>query len=294
MNQNEKVQRSPEWHEFRRNHIGASDSPVIMGVSPWKDVKLLYIEKTSDKEMLNNSNAAMQRGIDLEPHCLSIFEAETGYLMNPKVLVHPSISFMAASLDGLELDHKCAVEIKCPGPKDHGIALDNAIPEKYIPQLQHQMEVAGLDKIYYMSYANQYDYKILEVYKDVEYTKTLLEKEAEFWKCVVERIPPESTKPGFTEIQDEKWQRLASRYKEMLSHKIGLEKDLEDIKNQLIRMANFSPACGFGLQINKVITRGRVDYSTMPELKGVNLEKYRKPDTESWRINVQNHEPDLP
>lgn len=279
-------QRSFEWHEFRRNHIGASDAPVILNVSPWKDVKQLYNEKINPSEILTSSNAAMQRGIDLEPHCLSIFEAETGYLMNPKVLVHPSISFMAASLDGLELDHKCAVEIKCPGSKDHAIALDNAIPEKYIPQLQHQMEVAGLDKIYYMSYANDNDYKILEVYKDAEYTRKLLEKEIEFWKCVVERTPPECTKPGFKEIQDQEWQRLVSRYKEMLADKCGIEKDIEDIKNQLLRMANFSPAYGSGLQINKVITRGRVDYSDIPELKGLDLEKYRKPNMESWRINI--------
>lgn len=280
-------QRTPEWHEWRRNHIGASDSPVIMGVSPWKDVKQLYIEKTNCLEIPDSSNSAMQRGIDLEPHCLSIFEAETGYLMNPKVLVHPRITFMAASLDGLELDHKCAVEIKCVGKKDHLLAVDGQIPDKYIPQLQHQIEVAGLDKIYYMSYANDNDYKILEVYKDVEYTQKMLQKEAEFWKCVVERTPPEFTKSGFTEIKDEKWKFLMEKYKKLLSYKLGNDEDIEETKAQLIEMANFSPAQGFGLQLSKVITKGRVDYSNVPELKGVDLEKYRKPDTESWRINLK-------
>lgn len=280
-------QRSKEWHEFRRNHIGASDSPPIMGVSPWKDVKQLYIEKTNCLEIPDSSNPAMQRGIDLEPHCLSIFEAETGYLMNPKVLVHPSITYMAASLDGLELDHKCAVEIKCPGLKDHGIALDNAIPEKYIPQLQHQMEVAGLDKIYYMSYANDNDYKILEVYKDEEYTKNMLQKEAEFWKCVIERTPPESTKPDINEIKSEEFRLAVERHKELLAHSLRFEKDLEESKKKLLEMANFCPAQGFGLQITKVITKGRLDYSNIPELKGVDLEKHRKPSIESWRINLE-------
>lgn len=282
-------QRSKEWHEFRRNHIGASDSPVIMGVSPWKDVKQLYIEKTNMPEIPDNLSAAMQRGIDLEPHCLSIFEAETGYLMSPKVLMHPTINFMAASLDGLELDNKCAVEIKCPGKKDHDVAVNNMVPEKYIPQLQHQMEVAGLNKIYYMSYLNDNDYKILEVKKDVEYTKTMLQKEADFWKCVLERTPPESTKPSVAKIESEEWKILVERYKDLLIYKTKYEKYLEETKNQLLQMANFNPSEGFGLQLTKIISKGRVEYSEIPELKGINLDNYRKSSIESWRISLDNN-----
>ena len=41
----ELVQQSEEWLEFRRSRIGASDAPIIMGVSPWKTHYKLWVEK---------------------------------------------------------------------------------------------------------------------------------------------------------------------------------------------------------------------------------------------------------
>ncbi len=279
-------QRSPEWHEFRRNHIGASCAPAIMGVSPWKDVKQLYNEKTNPQETLTSSNYAMRRGIELEPQALALFEAETGYLMLPKVLLHPTINFMSASLDGLEIENKAMVEIKCPGKLDHGKALDGEIPEKYIPQLQHQMEVAGLNKMYYMSYVSDSDFKILEVYKDHDYVARLLQKEAEFWECVIKRQPPESTKKDIAEIKNPEWQQIAKRWGELQSIKKAIEQDEEHFRKELLEMANGCPATGFGLQLTKVITKGRVDYPKVPIPKEIDLELYRKPSTESWRITL--------
>lgn len=280
-------QRSPEWHEFRRNHIGASCAPAIMGVSPWKDVKQLYNEKTNLLEIPDSSNFAMRRGIELEPLALALFEAETGYLMLPKVLVHPIINFMSASLDGLEIENKAMVEIKCSGKVDHGKALDGEIPEKYIPQLQHQMEVTGLDKMYYMSYVSDSDFKIIEVYKDHDYIAQLLQKEAEFWECVIKRQPPESTKKDIAEIKNPEWQSLALRWRLLQSRKEETERQQEEIRNSLLEMADYSPATGFGLQLTKVIRRGNVEYSRVPIPKEIDLELYRKPSTESWRITIQ-------
>ncbi len=55
------IQNTPEWHAFRRKRIGASDAPVIMGISPWKTPYQLWIEKTSGIE----SSAAPQQKRDL-------------------------------------------------------------------------------------------------------------------------------------------------------------------------------------------------------------------------------------
>lgn len=279
-------QRSTEWHEFRRNHIGGSCAPAIMGVSPWKDVKQLYNEKTNPQETFTSSNYAMRRGIELEPQALALFESETGYLMLPKVLVHPSIDYMSASLDGLEIENKAMVEIKCSGKIDHGKVLDGQIPEKYIPQLQHQMEVAGLDKMYYMSYFSDSDFKILEVYKDNDYVTQLLQKEAEFWECVVKRQHPEFAKKDITEIKDPEWESLAMQWKFLQCRKEETERQQEEIRKSLLEMANGCPASGFGLQITKVIRKGNLDYSRIPISKEINLELFRKPSIESWKITM--------
>lgn len=277
-------QRSPEWHEFRRNHIGASDAPAIMGVSPWKDVKQLYNEKTSMPEISDNSNAAMRRGLQLEPVALALFEDETGYLMSPSVLVHPYIKFMSASLDGIELDGKCIVEIKCPGSEDHKIALDNAVPEKYIPQLQHQMEVCGMDWMYYMSYRSDSDYKIIEVKKDHDYTNNLILKEREFWDRVQRKEPPEDR--CNKELLNQDWIYLIDEWNQIQNNKQLNERREAEIKEEMLKLANYSPLQVGDLKITKSIRKGNVEYSQIPQLKGVDLEPYRKGSSEYWRITM--------
>lgn len=280
-------QQTKEWHDFRRNHIGASDAPVIMGVSPWKNVKQLYSEKTSCTEIPDNSTASMRRGLELESIALDIFEAETGYLMEPRVLVHASIDFMSASFDGVALDNKCIVEIKCPGIKDHERALDNQVPEKYIPQLNHQMEVFGVNRMYYMSFVSEQDYKIFEVKKDDDYTKQLIQKEHEFWEMVRARkfyLPIED----IHRMECEEWKTLSERWKDNQNKKKMLEQEEEKIKSSLLELANYNSSEGFGLEIKKVIRKGAVDYTNMPMLKGVNLEPFRKASSEYWKLNIKN------
>ena len=61
-------QRSGEWHQYRAKRIGASDAPIICGLSPWKSAIQLWMEKTGKITQPDSSgNFAIQRGIRLEP-----------------------------------------------------------------------------------------------------------------------------------------------------------------------------------------------------------------------------------
>ncbi len=176
-------QDTNEWNEFRKNHIGSSDAPIIMGASPWTNSIDLWEEKIGfikDKK----PNFAMKRGKILEPLALEEFENQMHLLMMPKVFKSSDIEYISASLDGISFCNKIAVEIKCPGKKDHELALSGKIPDKYIPQLQHQLYVTELDKMYYFSYTPSTN-KILEIYRNEEYIKILLEKEKIFWESVL-------------------------------------------------------------------------------------------------------------
>lgn len=182
-------QRSLEWIEFRRTHIGASDAVVIMGESPWKSPKELYYEKILGIQQ--DDNPYMKRGRDLEPLALECFESETGLQMFPMVFVHDKLEWMAASLDGITLDRKSFVEIKCPGKMDHKKALSGQIPSKYLPQLQHQIAVTGIEKGFYYSFDGESGICI-EVKKDEELIKKILAKESDFWYCIKKLKPPEN------------------------------------------------------------------------------------------------------
>ena len=50
-------------------------------------------------------------------------------------------------------------------------------------------------------------------------------------------------------------------------------------------MATARRTYGCGVEVLKGSRRGAVDYSAVPELRGVDLEPYRKPPVEVVRIN---------
>lgn len=292
-----EVQRSEAWKIWRRSHLGSSDAAAILGVSPWKSPLELYYEKTSNQEITENSNFAMRRGVELEPLALAKFEAETGYLMTPAVKVHPRIPFMSASLDGLEIENKCAVEIKCSGKVDHALALKGQVPEKYMPQLQHIMSVCDLWEIYYMSYVSDEDFIIFKVKYDHDYTTRLLQAELEFWQRVQDRNPPIPTDRDNIEITSPEWTHYRDKYaaiytekKDLLDKLKRLESIEEDIRKELILLADNKSAHGAGIKLTKSVRRGHIDYARVAELLELSdevLESYRKPSTESWRISFK-------
>lgn len=170
-------QRSKQWLDYRKTKIMASDAPVIMGESPYKKIEDLLNEKIHSYEQ--NVNPYMQRGIDLEPIALRSFEKETNNVMFPCVGEHEN-GWMAASFDGISLEEDLIVEIKCPGKKDHSLALKGKIPPKYMAQLQHQMYVASLSVVFYYSFDGETGVK-LEVNRDEKYIENMIEKEKNFW-----------------------------------------------------------------------------------------------------------------
>lgn len=182
------TQRTKAWLDFRRNHICASDAPIILGMSPFKTIEQLLDEKIRGFEQVQNP--FMLRGNNLEPIGLAEFEKETGLTMFPCVAVHDELDWMAASFDGMTIDEDYILEIKCPGKKDHKTALEGKVPDKYIAQLQHQIFVSGLDFSYYYSFDGLKGV-ILEVKRDQEFIEKMIEKETEFWNILqteIERI----------------------------------------------------------------------------------------------------------
>src|SRR5437762_905865 len=132
------MQGSAEWHEHRRKHRNASETPVVLGVSPWQTPYWLWQAKLG----LVRPEVTMLRGTELEPAARAAYEARTGLVMQPLVLVDGEYS---ASLDGLTLGGERIVEIKCP-VKGRDSTLWKAIeagrlPEHYQWQVQHQLMV---------------------------------------------------------------------------------------------------------------------------------------------------------
>lgn len=273
-------QGSPEWHALRKTKITATDASIIMGASHWKTRIQLYHEKLSnDPPML--PNARMQRGIDLEPIARGLFNLKTGYDTHPVVAVK---GFTMASFDGMDSQMGCVVEIKCPGEKDHSVALQGKIPEHYYPQVQHQIYVSGVQIAYYFSFDGK-DGVIVEVPRDDDYIEKMLEEEKKFYECLMNKTPPEPAEGDYIERNDQLWERCASNYRDICEKIKELEKEEEELRKQLIFLSGESNTKGGGISLCQVQRKGNVDYSKIPELKGIDLDQYRKGSINSWRIS---------
>lgn len=271
-------QGSAEWLALRKNYITATDASIIMKANHWKTPYQLYNEKTSDIKPLY-TNEAMQRGKDLEPIARDLFCLRTGHKMVPKVLVR---EWTMASLDGLSDDNEI-LEVKCPGAKDHATALAGNVPDHYYPQLQHQIYVVGAERAFYFSF-DGLDGVIVEVKRDDKYIAEMLDQEKKFYECLMNRTPPEVEDDDYIYKDDLEWDLLAMRWKELSEKMEMIAEEQEHVRERLVKLCNGQNSKGSGIKLCSVQRKGNVEYSRIPELKNVDLEKYRKPSTTNWRI----------
>jgi len=203
----------------RSQGIGCSDLPAIMNVSPWSNPYKKWREKVYGQND-QKDNPAMQYGRETEPLIREKVCLKLGVSLDPIRIVHPYKLWLWASLDGFNPEKKVIAEFKTASAPDHLLAVAGQVPGKYWPQVQGQMEVVGIDSLYYCSYYGG-DLEILEVKRDPEYCKDLMNKVDTFWECVALERPPE----GYICMEDnETWNHTAKELESI----IGQIKALED------------------------------------------------------------------
>jgi len=272
------IQNSVEWHSWRKWKIGASMAGTIMGENPYESALSLWERLIENREVEENEN--MKRGRE--------GEVKVRFLMNGSIPDGPYMPvcmeslhnpWMIASLDGWSNIKKPHIlEIKCP-QKAH-----KEVPVYYKAQLQHQMVVAGVDSCLYVSYDGEQLYPIL-VEKDHEYCENLIEKEREFYDCLINFKPPEATIRDFRIVEIPNQLGVVSRYREIERLQEELEKEKQELRQYMISKCDHPRVMIGDLKLQKILRKGAVDYSKIEALKGIDLEKYRKSNLETWRIS---------
>ena len=180
-------QGTEDWRKFRQNHVGASDASICMHLNPWRTRNQLWEEKVLG--WTQELNANMARGQMMEEFARAAYEKEVGFLVMPMVAEHDTMPYLSASFDGLSINLKHAVEIKC-GKASHKLAEKGEIPVYYMAQLQHQMYIGNLEKIDYFSFDGK-DGILIPVKRDDFFIEEMIDKELEFWYCVTHLTPPQ-------------------------------------------------------------------------------------------------------
>lgn len=145
-------QRTDAWYQARLGKVTASRLADVMAktksgyaASRQNYMAELICQRLTGKTEEGYSNAAMQRGTELEPvaremYSLNEFDA---VITEVGLIDHPTISGFAASPDGLVNDDGL-IEIKCPNTWTHLQTLKTGEPKRqYLLQMHAQMMCTG-------------------------------------------------------------------------------------------------------------------------------------------------------
>ena len=142
------AQRTPEWYEFRYNHITASNGWKAYSTECSKNA--LIVEKCEtfnvNKYKNNLSESPMNWGHKYEPLTTALYEEKNNTIISEfGCIPHKDINFLAASPDGIvtgDVNYGRMIEIKNVVSREI-----TGIPKKeYYTQVQLQLEVCDLSE----------------------------------------------------------------------------------------------------------------------------------------------------
>ncbi|MBK1620689.1 endonuclease [Lamprobacter modestohalophilus] len=302
------AQRSDAWQAWRAQGITASETPVILGHSPYKTPWRLWAERTGlarPPDLSNNPH--VQRGNRLEEAARQWVEQRDDTLLMPLCAEADEEPLLRASFDGLN-DAGEPVELKVPAAKTfaevrrHGRA--SLAYRLYAPQVQHQLYVAGAETGYLVFYQDADHVEVFELQRDPALIRRLVAEGLAFWEAIQAKREPEKDPARDLFIptgeQAEAWRALADRYRQMHARVQGLEAELKAGKRDrdalqtdlTALMGDALIAESDGLHITRFCAKGSVDYpellkALLPDLDAQTCERFRRKSSERVRVSVQ-------
>ena len=197
-----------EQRKQRQKHLGSSDLPVILGVSPYsRTPNDVYWDKVGPL-LDDKPTAAMQMGNYLEDVLVQFVRDRLGQdiIITPEQLHFiakegPGAGVFAANLDGLLPDRSAAVEAKYVNAyyaNDYGEEGTDQVPDHVLVQVQHQMYCANLPATYVAVAVSGFslELRLYRVKRDEELIRSIVECGMMWWNDhVVAQVPPEDTPP---------------------------------------------------------------------------------------------------
>ncbi|OCG59016.1 lambda exonuclease family protein [Gilliamella sp. Fer4-1] len=193
-------QRTDEWFQARLGKVTASKISDVMtktkngyAASRQNYMAQLICERLTEKPTESYSNAAMQRGTELEPVARQCYELENlCKVIEVGFIPHPTIANAGASPDGLVNDDGL-IEIKCPNTWTHLEFMQTKKPKReYVLQMQWQMMCTGRKWCDFVSYDNRLpdnlSFRCVRIYYDEKLAQEIEAEVIKFLQELDERI----------------------------------------------------------------------------------------------------------
>jgi putative phage-type endonuclease len=283
-------QGSQVWLDYRKNRIGASDSAIILGLSPYKTRMGLWNEKMGILSF--DETPAMSFGKNNEELIRNIMSDKLKGNFKPSCFEHEESPWLMCSVDGFDEDTETLIEIKCANKADHDLACRKVVPTKYMPQLQTIMCICDLFSIWYCSY-HKGDLQYFLVRIDYEFIEDMLPKLKDFWDSLQNFQKPEINEEHkefikeevkYIENEEDEWKNLSLCWDGHLQRKKDWDEEDKTLRQRIMSTCQEQNMKGCGMKVTKRERKGSILYSNVPALQGVDLDKYRGDKTIYWVI----------
>jgi len=177
---------------MRATGIGASETPMLCGVSPFGNAIDVYLRKMGLAQ--ETATDAQLLGNFLEDGIVQLYSHKTGAACEQgSTLRHPRHSWFLATPDRLVNGRERLLEIKLVGTWMQHFWSDeeNGVPEYVQVQCQQQMEVADIEWCDVAALLGGTDLRIYHLQRDREIGASLIEIAHAFWHDhVLAKVPP--------------------------------------------------------------------------------------------------------
>jgi len=277
-------QGSQAWLDYRLTMRNASETAAVLGVSPWCTPYQLWLLKTGRAQ--TKANAAMLRGTGLEPAARLAYETETGTIVQPLVLQD---GLYSASLDGMTLQGDLIVEIKCPYKGQASTlwndVLAGQVPDHYAAQVQHQLMVSGAQLAHL--YVFDGTEGLLRPIEPIDHAfQRIRDGWDQFQVYLDTDLPPPLTDADVVQREDADWAAAAIAFAQAKQAADLADDVVTHAREALVALARHPKEQGAGVSVTRFWKAGAVNYKAVPELKGVNLERYRGKLREEVRVTT--------
>lgn len=287
-------QRSPEWFKARSGKLTGSQVGAALGLNPYKKPSDLMREMVRSHHGLESefiSNVATEWGTANEQSATNQFEmfhssvpvVETGFH------VHPEHDWLGASPDGL-LGDKGLIEIKCPyGQRKNEVPTFKPLAEQahYQAQVQIEMFCTGREFCEFYQWAPNGDMLETEHSSDQWIFENLPKLQAFYDSFLIEREMPNAARyleAEHLEQTDQTITDLVTRFSSISDQIKALDTEKKDLLAEIVERCGERQSEINGHKLTKIERKGSIDYKKVPELKGVDLEQYRKNSSEYWSL----------
>jgi putative phage-type endonuclease len=187
-----KIANDAHWHELRKQCVGASESPALFGLLPWKTLWQLHMEKTGKLDAPDLDDVKhIKQGKHFEPAIAAWACQKFDITLNKvhRYLIDDECQRMGASLDyeWVGTGERIPTELKWVVRADDRWEYDGDVitqaPDYYLVQIQHQLACSGAARGQLIAFINGDVRRAMYERRDGVIT-ALRERVTEFWADV--------------------------------------------------------------------------------------------------------------